>query len=224
MKYFFIIVMLPAFVFKTKAQQQLPESLRVAFTQATNDSIRFEVSRPIYTFYEETNRDSALYYAELRYLIAKRNKRTLETAYTQGQIAYQQIYLGRFSEALSNLTEAIQITEKSKNTNTWELTPFPTIGKMKEVTLSMLNHMYGHLKLQTGSTECLDYFKKGRRIGLSVGNHFRVTVADMVLATTYLQLNQPDSALVYAKEGERYGLLGGITKYLANIWYAMGGV
>ena len=204
--------------------QHLPDSLRIAFEQAANDSVKFNVSRPIYTFYEEINRDSALYYAEYRYAIAKKNNRTIEIAYTQGQIAYQQIYLGRFSEALSNLTEAIQIAEQSKNSNTWELTPFPTIGKIKEVTLSMLNHMYGHLKLQTGSTECIHYFKEGRRIGLEVGNHFRITVADMVLATTYLQLNQLDSALIYAKEGEHYGIQGNIIKYLANIWYSMGGI
>ena len=103
------------------------------FEQAANDSVKFNVSRrPIYTFYEEINRDSALYYAEYRYAIAKKY-RTIEIAYTHRQIAYQQIYLGRFSEALSNLTEAIQIAEQSKNSNTWELTPFPTIGKIKKL-------------------------------------------------------------------------------------------
>ncbi len=224
MKYIFTISFWMLTSFVLKAQQSLPDSLKRPYDEASDDSIKFKVSRPIYTFYEETNRDSALHYAEFRYALAKKNNRKLEIAYTQGQIAYQQIYLGRFSEALSNLTEAIQITEQSNNSNTWELTPFPTIGKMKEVTLSMLNHMYGHLKLQTGSTESIHYFKEGRRIGLEVGNHFRITVADMVLATTYLQLNQPDSALLYAKEGERYGIEGGITKYLANIWYAMGGI
>lgn len=224
MKLILTIALLFTYVVETKAQQQLPDSLRNAFLQADADSVRFKTSRSIYTFFEETNRDSALYYAEYRYTIAKRNNRKLEAAYTQGQIAYQQIYLGRFSEALSNLTEAIQITKQYKNGYTWELTPFPTPGKMKEVCLSMLNHMYGHLKLQTGSTECLDYFKEGRRLGLEVGNNFRITVADMVLATTYVQLNQPDSALIYAVEGERYGVMGGITKYLANIWYAMGGI
>ncbi|HOZ70073.1 MAG TPA: ATP-binding protein [Chitinophagaceae bacterium] len=202
----------------------MPDSLRYAFQQATADLVKFKVSRAIYTFYEETNRDSALHYASFRYELAKKYKRRLEEAYTQGQVAYQQIYLGRFSEALTNLTEAIQIATDSKEANTWELTPFPGPGKNRLISLSMLNHMYGHLKLQTGSTESLYYFKEGRRIGLEAGNDFRITVGDMVLATNYLSLNQPDSALIYAREGERYGKQGGVTKYLAYIWSVMGDI
>jgi two-component system, NtrC family, sensor kinase len=118
----------------------------------------------------------------------------------------------------------MQIATESKEEDTWELTPFNTPGKNREITLSMLNHMYGHLKLQTGSTESLHYFKEGRRIGMEIGNDFRVTVGDMVLASNYLMLNQPDSALVYAVEGEKYGTRGGITKYLAYIWSVMGDI
>jgi two-component system, NtrC family, sensor kinase len=206
------------------AQPLLPDSLRYAFQQATADSVKFKVSRAIYTFYEETNRDSALQYASFRYELAKKYKRRLEEAYTQGQVAYQQIYLGRFSEALTNLTEAIQIASDSKEADTWELTPFPGPGKNRLITLSMLNHMYGHLKLQTGSSESLHYFKEGRRIGLEAGNDFRVTVGDMVLSTNYLMLNQPDSALIYAREGESYAKQGGVTKYLAYIWSVMGDI
>ncbi len=224
MKYFIIILFFASLPFYPKAQQILPDSLQMAFQQAQDDSVKFKVSRAIYTFYEETNRDSALHYARLRYSIAKKYNRRIEEAYLQGQMAYQQIYLGRFSEALTNLTEAIQIASSCKDGNTWELTPFSTPGKSRQVTLSMLNHMYGHLKLQTGSTESLHYFKEGRRIGLEIGNDFRVTVGDMVLASNYLKLNQPDSALLYAKEGEEYGLRGGISKYIAYIWSVMGDI
>jgi two-component system, NtrC family, sensor kinase len=206
------------------AQPLLPDSLKIAFQGASDDSVKFNRSRAIYTFYEETNRDSALQYALFRYELAKKYKRRLEEAYTQGQVAYQQIYLGRFSEALTNLTEAIQIASDSKEADTWELTPFPGPGKNRLITLSMLNHMYGHLKLQTGSSESLYYFKEGRRIGLEAGNDFRVTVGDMVLSTNYLMLNQPDSALIYAREGESYAKQGGVTKYLAYIWSVMGDI
>ncbi|MBL0136067.1 MAG: hypothetical protein IPP79_19855 [Chitinophagaceae bacterium] len=87
------------------------------------------MSRSIYTFYEETNRDSALHYAQLRYSIAKKNNRKIEEAYCQGQMAYQQIYLGRFSEALANLTTAIQIASDTKDADTWELTPLIPLAK-----------------------------------------------------------------------------------------------
>ncbi len=215
------ILLLPLFL---TAQQTLPDSLRIAFQKAPNDSVRFKISRSIYTFYEETNRDSALYYAQLRYAIAKKYNRKIEEAYLQGQMGYQQIYLGRFSEALTNLTQAFQTATDAKDAATWELTPFNTPGKSREITLSMLNHMYGHLKLQTGSTESVHYFKEGRRIGKEIGNDFRVTVADMVLATNYLVLNQPDSALIYALEGEEYGTHGRVNKYLSYIWSVMGNI
>jgi len=224
MRYIIIILLFVLIHFESKSQQLLPDSLAIAFEQAQNDSVKFKVSRSIYTFYEETNRDSALHYAKLRYDIAKKYNRRIEEAYLQGQMAYQQIYLGRFSEALANLSEAMQIATESKEEDTWELTPFNTPGKNREITLSMLNHMYGHLKLQTGSSESLKYFMEGRRIGMEIGNDFRVTVGDMVLATNYLMLNQPDSALVYAVEGEKYGTRGGITKYLAYIWSVMGDI
>jgi signal transduction histidine kinase len=224
MKRIIIIILLFSFVFYAKAQPILPDSLRKAYHIAPNDSVKFKISRAIYTFYEETNRDSALHYAQLRYDVARKYNRKIEEAYLQGQMGYQQIYLGRFSEALANLTTAIQIATESKETNTWELTPFTTPGKNREITLSMLNHMYGHLKLQTGSTESIYYFKEGRRIGLEIGNDFRVTVGDMVLATNYLILNQPDSALFFAKEGETYAIKGGISKYLSYIWAVMGDI
>ena len=221
----YIIILLCVLIhYESFSQQMLPDSLAIAFEKARNDSVKFKVSRIIYTFYEETNRDSALHYARLRYDIAKKYNRRIEEAYLQGQMAYQQIYLGRFSEALANLTEAIHIATDSKEESTWELTPFNTPGKNREITLSMLNHMYGHLKLQTGSTESLHYFKEGRRIGMEIGNDFRVTVGDMVLATNYIMLDQPDSALVFALEGEKYGIRGGITKYLAYIWSVMGDI
>lgn len=224
MRHFIFILILICFYLVGAAQQALPDSLKIALLEASNDSVKFKVSRVIYTFFEETNRDSALHYAKMRYTVAKKFNRKIEEAYTQGQIAYQQIYLGRFSEALSNLTTAIQIATTCKDGNTWELTPFLTPGKGRQITLSMLNHMYGHLKLQTGSSESLHYFKEGRRIGLEIGNDFRITVGDMVLATNYLMLNQPDSALVYAKEGEQYGTRGAITKYLPYIWSVMGDI
>ena len=200
-----LMVLLPALAV---AQQNIPDSLRRLLLTAPNDSVTFEVERKIYTYFEEINRDSALRYAQMRHDIATKNRRKIEEAYTLGQIAYQEIYLGRYSDALNNITQAMKIAgDKLYNDqeNTWDLTVYATTGKSRLLTLGMLNHMMGHLMLQTSNPASVKYFLEGRRIGFDIGNDFRVTVADMVLASTYLSFNKPDSALFFAKEGEVYG-------------------
>lgn len=206
----------------TKSQPLIPDSLYKVFIQATDDSTRFRTSRAVYTFYEETNRDSALHYALFRLELARKYGRKIEESHLLGQVAYQQIYLGRLSEALRNLNMAFDVIADAKEKDIWELSPYPTPGKNRFVTLSMLNHMYGHLKLRSGSTEGIRYFKEGRKIGVDIGNAFRVTVADMVLSSSYMMMGDMDSAMIYAEEGEQYAIQGNITKYLANIYFAMG--
>ena len=208
----------------TKSQPLIPDSLYKVFIQATDDSTRFRTSRAVYTFYEETNRDSALHYALFRLELARKYGRKIEESHLLGQVAYQQIYLGRLSEALRNLNMAFDVIADAKEKDIWELSPYPTPGKNRFVTLSMLNHMYGHLKLRSGSTEGIRYFKEGRKIGVDIGNAFRVTVADMVLSSSYMMMGDMDSAMIYAEEGEQYAIQGNITKYLANIYFAMGEV
>ncbi len=133
-------IYLPVTSFFAAGQQTLPDSLYNAFLTAENDSAKFQTGRFIYTFYEETNRDSALHYAKLRYAIAQKHNRKTEQAYTQGQVGYQQIYLGRFSEALTNLTEAKRLITslKSESPGTWDLTAYNTVGKNRQLVLSML--------------------------------------------------------------------------------------
>ncbi len=208
----------------TRSQPHIPDSLYKVFIQAKDDSTRFRTSRAVYTFYEETNRDSALRYALYRLELARKYGRKIEESHLLGQVAYQQIYLGRLSEALRNLNMAFDVIADAKEKDIWELSPYPTPGKNRFVTLSMLNHMYGHLKLRSGSTEGIRYFKEGRKIGVDIGNAFRVTVADMVLSSSYMMMGDMDSAMIYAKEGEQYAIQGNITKYLANIYFAMGEV
>jgi hypothetical protein len=47
------------------AQQNITDSFRTILQRAGNDSLRYEASRTLYNYYEEINRVSALFYAEL---------------------------------------------------------------------------------------------------------------------------------------------------------------
>src|SRR5688572_7385968 len=205
-----LFVLFPLFVVAQPApaltEQNLPDSLTHVLRNATNDSIRFEAGRLLYTYYEEMNRDSAAYYASGRIAIAKRNNKKIEEAYTLGQKGYQLIYLGKFGEAFTCLLQAHQIADDPANDekDTWTLTDYPSPGKSKLLTLSMVNHMFGHLMLQTHNVnQQLFYLKEGRRLAIEINNKFRIMAADMVLGSSYVTLNKPDSALFFAKEGEQ---------------------
>ena len=140
---------------------------------------------------------------------------------------YQLIYLGRFGEALDCLLKGSILAEDPKNDNdeSWKLNNYPSPGKSRQVTLSMINHMFGHLMMQTHNVDRqLFHFKEGRRIALEINNHFRVVVADMVLGSSYLTLNQPDSAMYFAREAEQFAFEAGIKRYYGYIWFVMGDV
>jgi hypothetical protein len=93
----FLLILFPFFV---NAQQSLVDSLRNNIITAPDGPLRFKAARDIYTYYEELNRDSALYYAELQVLIAQNNHHKLAEAYGLIQKGYQLTGLGRFADAL----------------------------------------------------------------------------------------------------------------------------
>jgi len=211
----------------TSREQSLPDSLRQILAGANDDSIRYQVCRLLYTHFEERNRDSALYYANQRLLLSTRNNKKIAEAFDLGVKGYQLVYLGRFGEALDCLLKAYKIAEDPKNDNqkSWQLNNFPSPGKSRLMTLSMINHMFGHLMMQTQNLEKqLFYLKEGRRIALEINNQFRVVVADMVLGSSYITLNQPDSALYFAREAEIFATEAGIKRYYGYIWFVMGDV
>ena len=59
----------------TNAQQNRADSLKAILPNTTNDSVRYLIYRDIYDFYEETNRDSAFYYANEYLLLARKNNK-----------------------------------------------------------------------------------------------------------------------------------------------------
>ena len=205
----------------------IPDSLRQILTSANNDSTRYQACRLLYTYYEERNRDSALHYADQRLLLSRKNNKRIPEAFDLGVKGYQLIYLGRFGEALDCLLKGSILAEDPKNDNdeSWKLNNYPSPGKNRQVTLSMINHMFGHLMMQTHNVDRqLFHLKEGRRIALEINNHFRIVVADMVLGSSYLTLNQPDSAMYFAREAEQFAFEAGIKRYYGYIWFVMGDV
>ena len=228
------ILLILLFPLSVKAQsvqplrmQNLSDSLRLILKTAPNDSIRHEACRLLYNYYEESNRDSALYYAEQRLSLSKKNNKKIVEAFALGIKGYQLVYLGRFAEALESLLQAFKIAEDPKNdeSDTWPLTGYPSPGKSRLLSLSLAHHMFSHLMAQTNNLEQhIFHCKEGRRIALEIDNKQRILVAAMVLGSTYVAIDKPDSALLFAKEAEQAAIGSGITKWEGYIYFVMGDV
>jgi tetratricopeptide (TPR) repeat protein len=94
--------------------QHLPDSLRNGYLHATSDSARYISGKYLYDYYEEGNKDSALYYAEQALMLARRHKQQLAEAYYLDNTAYQLIGMGKYAEALKLILKAFEITQKMK--------------------------------------------------------------------------------------------------------------
>ena len=108
MKHLLAISIFVFFELTVNAQQNL-DSLKKLFVTEQTDSIRYRICRAIYDQYEETNRDSALYYANQSLEISRRNHKKLNEAQSLDNISYQLTGLGKFADALQHLFESFNI-------------------------------------------------------------------------------------------------------------------
>ena len=83
-----LLLLLPVF---SVAQQQVLDSLKNVFTTSRVDSVRYNTARKIYDYYEEANRDSALYYANQYLALAQKNGQKLAEVAGLNNKAYQLI-------------------------------------------------------------------------------------------------------------------------------------
>src|ERR1700761_5780917 len=208
------------------AQQHLPDSTKKALKNAFNDSLRYQASMQAYLYFEEINRDSALYYANQTLLLARKNDKQLLIARALASKSYQLIGIGRYAEALKGLLQAFSIAENPKNANSsWLLAPEPTPEKSRLFILSITHHMFAILMDRTQNTEqVLFHFKEGKRLAIEINNPQRVLIADMNIGNTYLDLNKIDSALIFENEARAIAIKSGQKKYLGYILSCLGDI
>jgi len=201
-------------------QRNMADSLRTILQRAGNDSLRYEASRTLYNYYEEINRDSALYYAELDLSLARKTGKKLVEAMALDTKGYQLLHLGRFSEALKCMLQAFSIAENPDNNKEegWTLSTYGSPGNSRRLVLAVTHHMMGILMTQTQNTQAqIAHFKAAANIAGEIHNPFRLLLANMNLGNSYVIASQPDSALVFATLAEQISLQSGIKKYLGQI-------
>jgi two-component system NtrC family sensor kinase len=220
----FLFVLFPLLI---KAQGTLIDSLRNNFQNAPDGGKKFEAARFVYTYYEELNRDSALYYAEQSLLIAQHNHHKIAEGYSLVNKGYQLMGLGRYAESLQCLLQAFSISEDKGNDGSedWDLSTLNFKGNNRLFVLSSAHHIFAILMLRTDNTEQqIIHFKEAERIGREINFPVRILLSDMNLGQSYLTINKPDSALYYEKEAEQITFQSGFKKYLGNVDLLMGDI
>ena len=226
MKGFFLTIVAIVHSFIAASQLSLPDSIRRALVNNQNDSVLYISLIKAYSFFEETNGDSALHYTDVLLKITKKNNQELAQAATLARRGYQFTKLGRLPEAYRSLLESIQIAEKSKSTNSTWLVTYPNPSKEHRlVVLSLAHNMFGLLMARTENTQQrVFHFKESLKIALSINNPGRILIANMNLAGVYIDMGKLDSALKYAKDGEQVVLQYNEKKYLSSILIYLGDI
>lgn len=224
-----MLLLVPAL---TYAQQRLPGTIRQAIKIASNDSLRYKANHEAYLYFEEINKDSALYYNEKRLALSKKDKKNMVTARCLASKGYLLTGKGQYAEALKNILQAFAIAEDPKNaSNSWftDTVWYTNRRYSPEQTrlfvLALTHHMYAILMRSTHNTQQeIFHFAEARRIAALINNKPRIMLADMNLGGAYLSVNKTDSALIFSNEGKEMTLRFGPKKYLSFILMNLGDI
>ncbi|MDB5131259.1 MAG: hypothetical protein JWR02_1008 [Mucilaginibacter sp.] len=208
------------------AQQHLPDSTAQALKHASNDSLRYVANTQAYFYFEETNRDSALYYIDNILPLAKKNNKPLLIARALDSKGYQLTGSGRYAEALKLFLQAFAIAGDPKNAdNSWFFNPKLTPEKTRLLMLALTHHMFAILMDRTENTgQMIFHFREAKKIALQINNPLRVMLADMNLGNAYIIINRIDSALIFENEARNIAIKTRQKRYLGYVLGALGDI
>ncbi len=187
------------------AQNTKLDSLKQALKLATDDSTRHNICFKLNIYYAELNLDSALFYTEERLAIAKRNNYKLAEAQALTSKGYQDATRGRYAASYQNLLLAFKIAKdpKTEERAGWQIAQYPIPGKGRLQVLANAHQNFSALMRNTENIEQeIAHLKEALRIVNQINFIDRQVFINMNLAQAYLNLNQLDSALYFAKEAD----------------------
>jgi signal transduction histidine kinase len=183
------------------AQQYRIDSIRNALNTATHDSIRLISIGNLFQYYEVSNYDSILFYADMGLSIARKSKQQL---YEGGYLATQAdalISKGEYASALKRLLQSFEILQNpASEKNAFGLGK-RTPAEYRLTRLDYTHQTYGHLMDATGNTEqAIFQYKESMRIASLTKNNFRIAAIAFLIGFQYNSADQLDSAEVYAQK------------------------
>jgi signal transduction histidine kinase len=216
----------------TAAQERLPDSTANAIKIASNDSLRYKATHEASLYFEEINKDSALYYTEKSLLLAEKNHKNLIIARCLASKGYLLTGKGQYAEALNCLLQAFAIAGNPKNAskswvndNSWYINQRFSPEQTRLFVLSLTHHMYAILMRATQNTQQqIFHFKEAERLAAMINSQQRVMIADMNLGEAYSSVNKTDSALIFLNKAKEMTLRIGPRKYLGYILLHLGNI
>ncbi len=224
----FTICMLSRYA--TFAQNTPNDSLKRALKNAHSDSVRFNRLMDLGWEYAETNRDTALYFHDQAFRLAKKNADALDQAWALWGKGYELTQLGKFPEALVCFQEGLKLAEDPANEKNCWYGRFDLANvkphALRIAAIANLHHNFGHLMGATGNTdEQITHYRISKALASGIGLNFLIGQTNMVLGSVYLQLNQLDSALMFEQNAERIATApGAYRKYLGFVYRTLGQV
>ncbi|MGC4038516.1 MAG: ATP-binding protein [Chitinophagaceae bacterium] len=181
------------------------DSLNRVFLNAPDGNLKYRAANRVYMYYQEANRDSALFYTDEQVQVARRNYHKIGEGMALASKAYQLMAMGKYADALRCLQQSFAIAENKaiEKEAPWDYFITPYTGNGRLLLLSYAHHMYGLLMVGTENPgEQVIHFKMEAEIARQINYFPRVLLAYMNLGQSYLIAGRPDSALYYEKRAE----------------------
>jgi two-component system, NtrC family, sensor kinase len=197
------LLLLPVFV-SSQSQQKRLDSLHIALRNAANDSIRMETYQELHFFYQEVNRDSAIFYSDRALPIAKQLKLRLHEAAILDGKGYMFMHLGNYPKSLETFLMALKIAEDpSSEDDNFDLIKYrnKTPRTFRLSVLASIHHDMGHLYGRTGnSNRQILHYRETESISESIRDTMQLALVNMNLGWAYSTLNKIDSAIYFVQK------------------------
>lgn len=223
-KILFLLLLIPALGL---AQQSHIDSLREHLKTARADSARFEIFMELGWGFAETNRDTALYFHDQAFKLAKKNNRPLDESSALAGKGYVLMHLGKFPESLQCLQQALAMAEDHVNESQYWFTfnQHLTPHQVHLASTAYIHHLLGHLMGATNNTDQqIAEYKAAKQLAVEAKDNYLLGLSNMNLGHVYDGLNRLDSALVLEQNAERIMKQTGSRKYLGGVYENMGNV
>ncbi len=215
---------MPVFAFAQPQKSEI-DRLQTLLINAPNDSIRMDVYMEIALYYNERNRDSALYYLAQGLPIAQELNLKLYEAHFLENRGYMYGGLGNYPKALEAYFQALKIAEDPESEkHAWNL---PEGQSPRNARLTALGYTYltiGHLYGRTGNSDLqTSNYLKSLAIGRTVQDTGMMANSNVNLGGVYMRQNKLDSALHFVQAAlDIYATTDGKNKYDGLAYAAIG--